>query len=93
MRKIISPMKISTVTSRLNIPISSLTRSELEVIASQKGLSLAELGRQAIEAFLIEERRQRRLEKLCATATRHADLINSVGAEWSSTETDGWQDD
>ena len=52
---------MSTFNSRINIPISPLTRTEMEEIADNKGVSLAELGRQAIEAFLSEERRKNRL--------------------------------
>jgi len=86
MRKIMSPTKTSTVSSRINIPVSPETRSRMEEVASGKGISLAELGRQALESYLAEERRRRRLERLCETATRYADIIEGVAEEWRVTE-------
>ena len=88
-----SPTKTAAVISRVNIPISRETRSEMEIIASGKGISLAELGRQALEAFLADEHRRMRLQRLRDSAIKYADIINSVGDDWSATETEGWQDD
>jgi len=88
-----SQTKPTAVNSRINIPITPDTRSEMEEIASRKGVSLAELGRQALEAFLAEERRSARLRELCETATKHSDIINGVSEEWGAVETDGWSDE
>lgn len=88
-----SPTKTAAVIGRVNIPITRETRSEMERIASSKGISLAELGRQALEAFLADEHRRMRLHRLRDTAIKYADIINSIGDDWSATETDGWQDD
>ena len=88
-----SPTKTIAVIGRVNIPISRETRSEMERIASGKGISLAELGRQALEAFLADEHRRMRLQRLRDNAIKYADIINSVGDDWSTTETEDWQDD
>ena len=88
-----SPTKTAAVIGRVNIPITRETRSEMERIASDKGISLAELGRQALEAFLTDVQRKMRLNRLRDTAIKYADIINSVGDDWSATETEGWQDD
>jgi hypothetical protein len=88
-----STTKTATVTGRVNIPVSLETRSDMERIASGKGISLAELGRQALEAFLADEHRRLRLHRLRDTAIKYADIINGVGDDWSATETEGWQDD
>lgn len=88
-----SPTKTAPVIGRVNIPISMETRSEMESIASSKGISLAELGRQALEVFLAEERRKIRSQQLRDTAIKYADIINNVGDDWSATETEGWQDE
>ncbi len=88
-----SPTKTAAVIGRVNIPITRETRSEMERIASDKGISLAELGRQALEAFLTDAQRKMRLNRLRDTAIKYADIINSVGDDWSVTETEGWQDD
>ena len=85
--------KTATVTSRINIPVSRETRSEMEKAALRRGVSLAELGRQAIEAFLTQEHRRLRLQRLRDNAIKYADIINSVGDDWSATETEGWQND
>ena len=87
------PTKAAAVIGRVNIPITLETRSEMEKIASGRGISLAELGRQALETFLANERRRLRLQKLRENAVKYADIINSVGDDWSVTETEGWQDD
>ncbi len=83
----------TTANSRINIPITATTRAQLEQVATGKGVSLAELGRQAIEAFLAEERRHQRLQALCSTATKYADIIEEVDREWRHTEVEGWTDD
>ena len=88
-----SPTKTAAVIGRVNIPITRETRSEMERIASDKGISLAELGRQALEAFLTDAQRKMRLNRLRDTAIKYADIINGVGDDWSATETEGWQDD
>ncbi len=88
-----SPTKSVTVNSRINIPISPETRSRLEEIAADQGVSLAQLGRQALESFLATERRRLRLQRLCDTATRHADIIGGVAEDWRATEVEGWPDD
>ncbi len=88
-----SPTKTAPVISRVNIPISRETRSEMEILASGKGISLAELGRQALEAFLADEHRRMRLQRLRDSAIKYADIINSVGDDWSATEIEGWHDD
>ena len=85
--------KTTAVIGRVNIPVSLETRSEMEIIASRKGISLAELGRQALEAFLADEHRRLRLERLRDNAIKYADIINSVGDDWSVTETEGWLND
>jgi len=88
-----SPAKTASVHSRVNIPISPETRSQMEEIASRKGVSLAELGRRALESYLTEARRQLRLQRLCETAAKHADIIEGVAEEWQVTEVEGWPDD
>jgi len=88
-----SPTKTATVNSRINIPISPETRTRLEEIAADKGVSLAQLGRQALESFLAAERRRLRLQRLCETATRYADIIEGVAEDWRATEVEGWPDD
>ena len=85
--------KTATILSRVNIPVSTETRSQMEEIASRKGISLAELGRQALESYLVEARRQQRRQRLCETATKHADIIEGVAEEWQATEVEGWPDD
>ena len=87
------PVKTATVHSRVNIPVSPETRSQMEEIASRKGVSLAELGRQALESYLVEALRQQRLQRLCETAIKHADIIEGVAEKWQVTEVEGWLDD
>ncbi|MDP8240718.1 MAG: CopG family transcriptional regulator [Candidatus Hatepunaea meridiana] len=88
-----SLIKTATVHCRVNIPVSPETRSQMDEIASHRGVSLAELGRQALESYLVEARRQQRLQHLCETATKHADIIEGVAEEWQITEVEGWPDD
>ena len=88
-----SQTKTAPVISRVNIPISNETRTEMERIATRKGISLAELGRQALEVFLAGEYRKLRLQQLRDNAIKYADIINSVGDDWCATETEGWQDE
>jgi len=88
-----TPVKTTTVHSRINIPISPDTRSQMEEIASRRGVSLAELGRRALESYLAAARRQQRLQHLCETATKHADIIEGVAEEWRITEVEGWPDE
>ncbi len=85
-----SLIKSAAVNRRLNIPISPETRNQLEELASRQGVSLAELGRQALESFLIDQLRRARLERLCATATRYADIIEGVAEDWRATEVEDW---
>ena len=88
-----SPTKTAKVNSRINIPISLETRSRLEEIASDKGVSLAQLGRHALESYLAEERHRLRLQRLCDTATKYADIIEGVAEDWRATEVEGWSDE
>ena len=88
-----STIKTATVHNRVNIPISPETRSQMEELASRKGVSLAELGRQALESYLVEARRQQRLQRLCETAVKYADIIEGVAEEWQVTEVEGWSDE
>lgn len=88
-----SVTKTATVTGRVNIPVSPETRSEMEKIASNKGVSLAELGRQAIETFLTQEHRQQRLRQLRDNAIKYADIIDGVADDWQATEVEGWPDE
>ena len=85
--------KTATVSGRVNIPVSQETRSDMEEFASRKGISLAELGRQALEAFLAQEHRRMRLERLRDTAIKYADIIGGVAEDWRVTEVEGWPDD
>ena len=88
-----SPTKTATVTGRVNIPISPETRSEMEEVASRKGVSLAELGRQALESYLAQEHRRMRLQRLRNTAIKYADIIEDAAEDWRVTEVEGWSDD
>ena len=88
-----SVTRAAAVNSRVNIPISPETRSEMEEVATIKGVSLAELGRLALEAYLIRERRRFRLERLKASAIKYADVIEGVAEEWRETEVEGWPND
>jgi len=88
-----SIQKISNVNSRLNIPISPGTRAELEDMAVSKGYSLAELGRQALEAFLTEHRHQTRLARLSHTASKYPDILVTVSDDWHPTEVEGLTDE
>ncbi len=83
-----SPNKKAAVSGRVNIPISLKTRSEMEAIAARRGVSLAELSRQALEAFLADEHRRMRLQQLRENAIKYANIINCVGDDWSVTETE-----
>ena len=85
--------KTATVSGRVNIPVSQETRSDMEKIASRKGVSLAELGRQALEAFLAQEHRRMQLQRLRDTAIKYADIIGGVAEDWCVTEVEGWPDD
>jgi len=87
-----SPVK-TTVNRRINIPISPDTRSQMEEVASSKGVSMAELGRQALETYLAEERHSQRLQRLCETAVKYADIIEGVAEEWRVTEVEDWPND
>ncbi|MDP8205288.1 MAG: hypothetical protein P9L92_01390 [Candidatus Electryonea clarkiae] len=79
----------SAVSSRLNIPVNSETRSYLEEVASRRGVKLAEIGREALEMFIRKQKRQERLERLCETAEKYRAIIEDVGDEWRVTELDG----
>ena len=85
-----STTKTARVIGRVNIPVSPETRSEMERIAARQGVSLAELGRQALEAFLTQEHRKMRLQRLRDNAIKYADIIKGVGEDWSVTETESW---
>lgn len=85
--------KTNQVNSRLNIPISPVTRAELEDMAVCKGYSLAELGRQALEAFLTEHRHQARLARLSHTASKYPDILLTVSDDWRPTEVEGLTDE
>lgn len=82
-----------SVNKRINIPVTQDTRSQMELIAEQRGVSLAEIGREALEAFVRNEKCRLRTITLKENAIKFADIINSVGKEWSVTETDGLLDD
>jgi len=88
-----STLKSSLAASRINIPISSETKDEMESLAVANGVSLAELCRRAIEGFLAEARRRRRLEQLRNSAVRNSAILDGVAEEWRSTELDGWSDE
>ena len=88
-----SLQKTSNVNSRLNIPISPGTRAELEEMAVSEGYSLAELGRQALKAFLTEHRHQVRLARLCHTASKYSDILGTVSENWRVTEVEGLTDE
>ncbi len=93
LRRKMSQHKNNIASSRLNIPISPEIRTELEEIATSGGYSLAEIGRQALETFLAEHRNRARLARLCTTAVKYADIIESVSEDWRSTEVEGWSDE
>ena len=88
-----SPSKTTAVSGRVNIPISPETRLDMEEIASRKGVSLAELGRQALESYLAQEHRRMRLQRLRGTALKYANIIEDVAEDWRATEVEGWSDD
>ena len=88
-----SPTKTATVSGRVNIPVSRETRSAMEKIASRKGITLSELGRQALDAFLKQEHRRLRLQQLRDNAVKCADIIEDVADDWRVTEVEGWLDD
>jgi len=88
-----SNTRTPAIASRINIPISLEIKDEMETLASADGISLAELGRRAIERFLADARRCQRLEHLRNSAIKHADILESVAEEWRNTELDGWSDE
>lgn len=87
-----SRARTAVVSSRINIPISPGVRTLMEQTATEENITMAELGRRAIERYLAEEQRRRRMEQLCRTARKFSSLIEETAREWRVTELDDWQD-
>ena len=85
--------KNTNVASRINIPVSQETRELLEQIAVREGITLAELGRRAMNGLIAENRRQQRIEELCETVREYSALLDKTAEEWRGTELDGWTND
>ena len=81
-------MKTTPAVRWISIPISPDLKSELEKLASSRGISVAELCKQAIHEFLAEEDRNMKLQKLRSNAIKYVDIINCVGDAWSATESE-----
>ncbi|MFQ5708948.1 MAG: hypothetical protein ACE5HO_15935 [bacterium] len=65
-------------------------RREIETWASQKGITLAEFGREAFESYLHAKRREERHAQLAETCQMLAELNDQVAEKWGITDAENW---